>query len=236
MRVHPLCGQNFLLDWNGVPVLGDDNNRGQVKGTSAMRAVLFAAVAALGLLPVAALGAADPKLLGTCQDCHGANGITGAQDVPTIAGVSAVVQSDALKAYKGKTRPCPKVDYKRGDTKREGDMCTVAKDLTDAQIADVAAYFAAKPYGALKQPADASKAAAGKQIHDHDCRKCHSSGGKDPADDAGILAGQPATWMKATLAAFKKGSMDQPKNMKSVVTKLSDADIEALAQYYASEQ
>jgi len=201
-----------------------------------MRAAFIAAIAALGLLPSLTLGAADPKLLETCQDCHGANGITTAQDVPTIAGVSAVVGSDALKAYKAKARPCPKVNYKRGDTKREGDMCAVAKDLTDAQIADLTAYFAGKPYAALKQPSDAAKAAAGKQIHDRDCKKCHSNGGKDPADDAGILAGQPVSWMKATLAAFKKGSMEQPKNMKSVVTKLSDTDIEALAQYYASEQ
>jgi len=200
-----------------------------------MRAALLAAIAALGL-PSLTLGAADPKLLESCQDCHGAGGITSAQDVPTIAGVSATVQSDALKAYKAKARPCTKVNYKRGDTKREGDMCTVAKDLTDAQIADVAAYFAGKPYGALKQPSDAAKAATGKQIHDRDCKKCHSNGGKDPADDAGILAGQPVTWMKAVLAAYKKGSIDQPKNMKSVVTKLSDADVEALAQYYASEQ
>jgi len=201
-----------------------------------MRAAVLAATAALVLLPSLTLGAADPKLLETCQDCHGANGVTGAQDVPTIAGVSAVVGSDALKAYKAKARPCTKVNYKRGDTKRQGDMCTVAKDLSEAQIADLTAYFAAKPYQPLKQPFDAGKAAAGKQIQDRDCKKCHSSGGKDPADDAGILAGQPVTWMKATLAAFKKGSIDQPKNMKFVTTKLTDADIEALAQYYASEQ
>ncbi len=201
-----------------------------------MRAALLAATAALGLLPAVVLAAPDPKLLESCQDCHGANGITGAQDVPTIAGVSATVQSDALKAYKAKARPCSKVHYKRGDTKREGDMCTVAKDLTDAQITDLTAYFAAKPFSALKQPADAAKAAAGKQIHDRDCKKCHSSGGKDPADDAGILAGQPVAWLKSSLDSYKKGALEQPKNMKSVVTKLSDADVEALAQYYASEQ
>lgn len=201
-----------------------------------MRVAFLAAAAALGLLPSLTLGAADPKLLESCQDCHGANGVTSAQDVPTIAGVSAAVQSDALKAYKAKARPCTKVNYKRGDSKREGDMCTVAKDLSDAQITDLAAYFAGKPYGALKQPTDAAKTAAGKQIHDRDCKKCHSSGGKDPADDAGILAGQPLGWLKGSLAAFKKGAIEQPKNMKSVITKLSDADIEALAQYYAGEQ
>jgi len=201
-----------------------------------MRGALLAATAALALLPALALAAADPKVVEGCEDCHGANGVTTAQDVPTIAGVSATVQKDALSAYKANKRPCPKVTHKRGDTKREGDMCTAAKDLSDAQIADLAAYFAGKKFAALKQPVDAAKAAAGKAIHERDCKKCHSAGGSDPADDAGILAGQPLTWMKSALADFKKGAIDQPKNMKSVVGKLSDADIEALANYYASEQ
>jgi len=201
-----------------------------------MRGALLAAAAVLGLLPGAAPAAVDPKLLETCQDCHGANGVSSATDVPTIAGTSAVVQSDALKAYKAKTRPCPKVNYKRGDTKREGDMCGVVKDLTDAQVADLAAYFAAKSYAAQKQPFDAGKAAAGKALHARDCKKCHSGGGNDPADDAGILGGQPLGWLKSTLIAFRKGDIDQPKKMKDVVTRLSDADLESLAQFYASEQ
>jgi cytochrome subunit of sulfide dehydrogenase len=201
-----------------------------------MKAVLLLATAALGLLPAIALSAPDPKLVATCEDCHGANGITTSQDVPTIAHASAASLSDALKAYKAKTRPCPKVHYKRGDTKRESDMCSVAKDLSDAQLADLTAYYAAKPFGAMKQPFDAGKAATGKAIHARDCKDCHSAGGTDPADDAGILGGQPLAWLKGTLEAFRKGEIDQPKNMKRVVTKLSDADIEALANYYASEQ
>jgi len=211
-------------------------NTGPGKGISVMRVLLVAATAALGLFPAVTLSAADPKLVSSCEECHGANGVSGAQDVPTIAGISAPVQSDALKAYKGKTRPCPKVNYKSGDTSRQGDMCTAAKDLSDAQISDLAAYFAAKPYKRQKQPFDATKAATGKAIHDRDCQKCHSSGGTDPTDDAGILGGQPLNWLKGIIGEFKKGTIDQPKKMKDVVTKLSDADIEALAHYYASEQ
>jgi cytochrome subunit of sulfide dehydrogenase len=206
-----------------------------------MRRALSAATsvpALLALLPALALAAAapDPKVVEGCQDCHGANGVSTAQDVPSIAGISAVVQSDALKAYRARTRPCPKVTHKRGDTRREGDMCSVAKDLSDAQVADLAAYFAGKPYARMRQPADAAKAATGKAIYTRDCSKCHSSGGSDPADDAGILAGQPLAWLKGRLAALRKGDIDEPKMMQAVVSKLSDADIEALAQYYASEQ
>ncbi len=194
------------------------------------------ATALAACFPILTFGAPDPKLIQSCEDCHGDNGITTAQDVPSIAHISASVQSDALKAYKGRTRPCPKVNYKRGDTKRDGDMCSVTKDLSDAQIADLAAYFAAKPYSAQKQSFDAARAASGKAIHARDCKECHSAGGTDPADDAGILAGQPMTWLKSVLTAFRKGDIDQPKKMKAVVSKLSDTDIESLANYYASEQ
>jgi sulfide dehydrogenase cytochrome subunit len=115
-------------------------------------------------------------------------------------------------------------------------MCGSAKDLTDSAIADLSAYFEKQSYVAMKQAFDAAKAPAGKAIHERDCKKCHSKGGKDPADDAGILAGQPLDWMKGSLAAAKKGGAEHPKKMNDVVTKLSDADIESLAHYYASEQ
>ncbi|HVN46654.1 MAG TPA: c-type cytochrome [Steroidobacteraceae bacterium] len=201
-----------------------------------MRLAVLAVTALLGGFPLLTLAAPDPKVVQGCEDCHGANGITTAQTVPTIAHISASVQSDALKAFKAKSRPCVKVNYTRGDTKREGDMCSVAKDLSDAQIADLAAYYAAKPYHALKQPADSAKAASGKAIHERDCKDCHSAGGTDPSDDAGILGGQPVGWLKRVLGSLKKGEIDQPKKMKAVVSKLSDSDIEALANYYASEQ
>lgn len=188
------------------------------------------------LLPAAGYAAVDAKLAASCAECHGDKGAGTAQDVPTIAGISATVQSDALKAYRAKTAPCPKVNYKSGDTSRTGDMCSVTKDLSDAQIADLANYYSKLPYVAQKQPSDSGKAATGKLLHDRDCKKCHSSGGKDPSDDAGILAGQPLQWLKATLTSFQQGKRDQPKKMQDVTSKLSAADIETLANYYASEQ
>jgi sulfide dehydrogenase cytochrome subunit len=201
-----------------------------------MKRILLAALVTLGLLPITGLTAVDPKVIAGCEDCHGANGVSGSQDVPSIAGFSATTLSEALKAYHAKTRPCPKVNYKRGDTQRQGDMCSAAKDFTDTEIADLSAYFERQSHAAMKQAFDAAKAAAGKEIHDRDCKKCHSKGGKDPADDAGILAGQPLDWIKSSLASAKNGEGEHTKKMKEVVVKLSDADIESLAHYYASEQ
>ncbi len=188
------------------------------------------------VLPAASYAAVDAKLIATCAECHGDKGVSAAQDVPSIAGTSAAVQSDWLKAYRAKSVPCEKVNYKHGDTSRKGDMCSVAKDLSDAEIAGLADYYSKLPYAALKQPVDAGKAAAGKQLHDRACKSCHSSGGKDPADDAGILAGQPLEWLKVILASFQHGNSNQPKEMQNAIGKLTQPDLEALANYYASEQ
>ncbi len=197
--------------------------------------ILLTALLTVLLLPAASYAAADAKLTAKCEECHGDKGVSTAQDVPTIAGISATVQSDWLKAYRGKTVPCPKVNYKRGDTSRKGDMCSVAKDLSDGEIADLTDYFSKLPYVAQKQAFDAGKAAAGKALHDHRCKQCHSAGGTDPSDDAGILGGQPIDWLKGTLAAFQQDKKDQPKKMKDVTSRLTDPDIEALANFYASE-
>lgn len=201
-----------------------------------MKRMLLVALSTAWLLPAVSLAAADPKLVDSCNDCHGDKGVTTSQSIPTIASISASVHSDSLKAFKGKTRPCNKVNYTRGDTKRQSDMCTVAGKLTDAEMTALADHYSKLPYAPLKQPTDAGKVAAGKTIHERDCKGCHSNGGKDPGDDAGILGGQPAGWLKGALADFKADKAEQPKKMKDKMTKLSEADLEALSQFYAAQQ
>jgi cytochrome subunit of sulfide dehydrogenase len=201
-----------------------------------MKGILIAALWSAWLLPAGSFAAADPKLVDSCNDCHGDKGISTAQDVPTIAGISASVHSEWLAAFKAKSRPCTKVSYKRGDTKRQGDMCEIAAKLSDAEMTALADHYSKLPYAPMKQATDAAKVAAGKTVHERDCKSCHSNGGRDPADDAGILGGQPLGWLKSALADGKAGKTEQPKKMKDKITKLSDADLEALANYYASQQ
>ena len=193
-------------------------------------------LATVGLPVALALAAADAKLVATCDDCHGANGVTGSQQIPTLAGVSAPVQSDSLRAYRARTRACPKYSERRGNKLHEGDMCSAARDLADAAIADLAAHYAQQAYVATRQDVDAAKSAAGRALHDRHCEKCHSGGGRNAAEDAGILAGQPLGWLKFCLAAFKRGESAQPKKMKDALARLSEADLEALAHYYAGGQ
>ena len=59
----------------------------------------------LGLLAFPALAADVATLARQCEDCHGKNGVSQWDDVPTIAGISAPVHGDFLLAYQEKARP-----------------------------------------------------------------------------------------------------------------------------------
>ncbi|NNF15979.1 MAG: cytochrome c-553 [Gammaproteobacteria bacterium] len=172
-----------------------------------------------------------------CEGCHGPDGVSQCPDMPTIAGVSIASHEEAMFAYLDGLRPCEKSDYRHGDTSRAAtDMCTVAKALSEDDIAALAEYFADKKFVAMKQTTDAGKAKAGEAVHEAECKLCHSDGGSNPEDDAGILAGQPMGYLKKAFKEYRSETREQPKKMKSKIDALSDEDIDALVHFYASQQ
>jgi len=172
-----------------------------------------------------------------CNGCHGDNGVSQWTDVPTIAGVPEFVHSDALYLFRDEARPCSESEYKQGDTSRAATtMCAVVADFSDDQIDEIAAYYAEQAYVAMTQDFDADLAAAGQAVHEAQCDRCHSEGGSNPEDEAGILAGQPMGYLKATMAEYASGDREQPKKMEEKVSALSADDVTALLNYYASQQ
>ena len=89
-------------------------------------------ICGLGTLPAwadgsAAAGAQKIKALG-CINCHGRDGVSKLPEAPNLAGQVQIYIVSALKAYHS------------GERKNE-IMSTVAETLTDADIADLAAYY-----------------------------------------------------------------------------------------------
>lgn len=187
----------------------------------------------LGMSLATGAMAADPAA--SCAGCHGTDGVSADANVPTIAGASATYLSATLNDYKKKERPCVEVAVSAGDKKgTKSDMCKVAADLSAADIDAVAKAFSAKKFARFKQTPDAALAAKGKAIHEAQCDKCHTEGGSVADDDAGILAGQPAAYLKEQLTDYKSGKRAAPTKMKPKSDALQPADIDALAAYYAS--
>ncbi|MFA6442169.1 MAG: c-type cytochrome [Sterolibacterium sp.] len=165
---------------------------------------------------------ASPAMLShTCNGCHGTDGNSAGLSNPTIAGLDVEYFEIAMTQFKSGERP-------------SSIMGRLAKGYTDEQIKAMAAFFASKKFVAAKQTADSGKAKQGKVLHDKSCEKCHGSGSK--AGENGALAGQWKEYLELTFGEFRSGKRKGPDKMKRPLAALSDADIDALINYYVSQK
>ena len=110
-----------------------------------MKKYVFLCLAMSGWTSLGAQELAD--IIANCNDCHGDNGISQWQDMPTISGISAFVHSDALYLYRDGDRPCTDSEYRQGDTSRTAaNMCDLAAGLADDQIEALAEHYAGLPF------------------------------------------------------------------------------------------
>jgi len=156
------------------------------------------------------------KLAHTCLGCHGVKHYVNtypSYHVPRIAGQHEAYIIAALKAYRGKQRS-------------HMTMQANASDLTDENIADVAAYFA----GLGAEAQDKSK------IKDEPlattCAACHGAGGLSTIPTNPILAGQYQSYIEQSLKGYRSGERENPI-MSGFASALSDEDIAKLAEYFS---
>lgn len=192
---------------------------------------------ALGLFAASASAQDLDAIVETCNGCHGDDGVSQWTDIPTIAGMPEFVHADALFIYLDGARPCETTEFRQGDTSRPAtSMCDVVADIDEGTLEELAAYYFELPFVPAKQDFDAGLAAAGKAVHDNLCEKCHSDGGTNPDDEAGILGGQWMGYMERTFAEYMADEREQPKQMAEKMGELSDDDVKALLNFYASQQ
>jgi sulfide dehydrogenase cytochrome subunit len=194
----------------------------------------------LGITMIAASGAwaADVgKMAEGCANCHGKDGVSTESNVPTIAGFSAPYLDESLGRYKNKERNCPETKYPGGPKKgQKTDMCNIAKELSAADIKQLAQHYSGKKFVRAKQKFDPVLAQKGAKLHERSCEKCHADNGSSPKDDSGILAGQWMPYLQEALADFKAGKRPIDKKMKPKIEKLDKADFDALVHFYGSQQ
>lgn len=173
----------------------------------------------------------------TCDGCHGDQGVSRWTDMPTIAGIDAFTHSNALYEFRDEARPCLESEFRQGDTSRAPTtMCAVVADLTDEQIEALATHYAGLPFVAADQPFEPALVEAGKAVHDKRCARCHSDGGTNPEDEASILGGQRMGYLRRAFEEYTAGEREQLDKMQLAMDALSEQDVEALLQYYASQQ
>jgi sulfide dehydrogenase cytochrome subunit len=186
----------------------------------------FALILGSGLLLGAGQLSAAPTarmLADTCAGCHGTDGASVGPASPNIAGMSEIYFTDTMLAFKSGERASTV-------------MGRIAKGYTEEEIKLMAGYFAKMPRTITGQKLDPAKVIAGEKLYSKNCSKCHDEYGTLADDDAGILASQWLPYMQYSMEDFKAGTREMPKKMKKKVDKLSDAEIDSLLQFFASQQ
>lgn len=121
----------------------------------------------------------------------------------------------------------------RDNRRQDPQMSPLAANLSDADMADLAAYYAAqKPTLRPGAPPDPAKMDAGRRVaRFYFCSTCHSPEVAEPRY-APNVAGLPYEYLLKQLRSFRAKTRDDlDGNMTVAVQPLSDEEIEILARY-----
>jgi cytochrome c553 len=184
------------------------------------------------LLTISVSTAQERPLL-LCAGCHGMNGEgRSAAGYPRISAQSAPYLLKQLEAY--------------ASGKRSSHiMEPIAKMLTAEERTAIATHFSQRhapqqvtPLNSYSDLVDRGEQLA--RIGDNAlrvqaCQNCHGTGGQGHPPYNPYLAGLSNGYLKKELIAWKTGTRrtDRSGNMQAIAARLSDQDINAVAEYYA---
>ncbi|HEY3067148.1 MAG TPA: c-type cytochrome [Methylomirabilota bacterium] len=193
------------------------------------RWALGAAVIVAGLVALSAgrLPAADPdagkQKAETCAACHGPGGVASMTGTPSLAGMPAFYTHWQLIMF-------------RDGRRRDPQMSPLAERLTDTDMADLAAYYAAQPPRARPNAAPAPEHVADARAlaEVHHCTSCHG-----PAllgqQQVALLAGQDRDYLRKRLHGYRTKTTSDLDGMMTMVSQaLSEKDADLLVDYIAS--
>ncbi|RVT52256.1 c-type cytochrome [Rubrivivax albus] len=175
-----------------------------------------------------------------CASCHGAKGVAPTPNWPHVAGQRAAYTFKML------------VDYQRGiraEVERAALMHAVTRDMAAQDMADLAAWYATLPLpheAETPRPKTTVAAAAVQRlVRKGDpsrlitpCASCHGARGQGGTGDgkaSPALAGQNPRYLVRTLQQYHGDvrTNDPKRGMRAFAQRLSSAEVDALASYYA---
>jgi cytochrome c553 len=194
---------------------------------SAMRIALIGIISAAIVISGSSVRAADPaagkEKAEICAGCHGDNGVSQTENIPSLAG-----QPDQFTQWQ--------LVFFRGGARKNELMQQIAEQITNEDVRVLGAYFASLTPPKDSKPDDnpdlskkGAEAAVGRR-----CASCHGdsfAGTKAVAR----LAGQREEYLVKALHDYKSGARSGGAGaaMTDVAYPLSDEEITALSHYLA---
>ncbi len=155
-----------------------------------------------------------------CSGCHGDAGISKTPGTPSLAGLDPKYLVAAMKAYKSGQR-------------KNDVMKSMISTVADADLSNIALYYALQKPGVAQTPA-AGEQAAGKAAAAA-CAGCHGDKGVSGNPLIPSLAGQDAQYVAAALRSYKDGARSD-ETMKGIAASLGEGAVKNLAAFYVNQQ
>lgn len=187
----------------------------------------FVAIVAASCLMTSAIQAADISAgkakAEICASCHGAEGVSTMESIPSLAG-----QPDLYTQWQ--------LIFFRAGTRKNEQMAAIVQDITNEDIRNIGAYYASltPPKGVTPDP-DPGLSDKGKQsAMGRRCASCHTDSFAGVKATARI-AGQREDYLLKALRDYKSGARSGGgmAAMADVAYALQDEEITALAHYLA---
>jgi cytochrome c553 len=172
-------------------------------------------------------GSRGAALATTCNNCHGATGVSADAAIPNLVGQTVAALYKQLEDFRsGKRDPAV--------------MGVYLGQLSQPDLLDLATHFASLPNPFNRPPESPEDGVASHLIVNGDpmrgvaqCAACHGPGGL--VSGAPGLLGQQRAYAEQQMLAFRMGLRhnDIDAQMRSVARQLTDGEIAALAAYYS---
>jgi len=184
--------------------------------------VLALAIALFFPAPAPAQSLSLPERIQQCGACHGEDGNSRLEKIPSLAGQPAFFLLNQLILM-------------REGVRQVEAMAPFVKDLTDAEIETLAGHFAGLAPRRSDEPVDPALVRRGAEIAaQRRCASCHlpTLAGQDQMPR---LAGQRIDYMTEALKAYRDDRRTGADTaMTATILGLSDTDLAALAHFAAS--
>ena len=156
------------------------------------------------------------KLASSCSGCHGEDGNSENNAIPSLAGQDASYIASALTAY-------------RDDKRQHSDMKDVAQALDKKARQALGDYYSRlTPKNSPVHVMESPQALAAK------CDRCHGKNGGKPDADKPRIEGQRQAYLVKALNAYKNKKRLNSM-MNNMVAELSQVEINAIAAYYSTK-
>lgn len=158
---------------------------------------------------------------GKCFSCHGLDGKGTGPDIPNLGGQKEAYLLNALNGY-------------RTGTRQHAMLQQLSSELTEADVNNIAAYYAGQKPAAAGAAAGAADTVAAGKAAAATCIACHGADGNSKMPGTPSLAGQHPGFLLAAMQAYKDGGR-KDASMASQVAKLDKLTMENIAAYFAAQ-